>query len=328
MQMGNATVTVGGGPAILTLPDIDFISTANGANNNTISKLETDDIDGDVGYSISGEVTLPVGGSGAVADTVAVRGFYANIDSGDRLSCTGTASVTCAVDSIIAGGAGSIFTAVGATLTADTGRDVDQWSAAIEARRDVGNGAPRYVALGADIRGIDQDTTISVSFNAAPQVTYGEDLDTRYYGAYAAIGGDYKPLLFKGLWSRLGLTSSFRLQGGVYAAETDYDGRYVNFGVFPGSSTLSLSDDDVAFIGGLTLETRKRIGARAALTLTSEYEYYSWVPEMLYNDLNVTGTAINTGTSIGDDDAFSMRTMLRLTIGLGPRDLYEPSTLK
>lgn len=86
----------------------------------------------------------------------------------------------------------------------------------------------------------------------------------------------------------------------------------------------------MAFIGGLTLETRKRIGRRATLSLKSVYEYYSWVPDMRYNDVDTRAgggtfllTGPNDGTSIDDDDAFSAMTSLRLTIKLGPDSLFE-----
>jgi len=113
----------------------------------------------------------------------------------------------------------------------------------------------------------------------------------------------------------------------IYHAETDYSGSLREAG-FPGfvDSNAKASDDEVAFIGGLTLETRKQIGRRAALSLKSEYEYYSYVPEMNYNDTSQGGATLTgpiVGTSIGDDDAFSARTSLRLTIKLGPDSLFE-----
>jgi hypothetical protein len=86
-------------------------------------------------------------------------------------------------------------------------------------------------------------------------------------------------------------------------------------------SALSLSSGNVAFIGGIVLETRKRITSNAILSLKSEYEYYSWVPEMAYNQQDTGGGAVlspngRSGTHIGSDDAFSMRTSLRLTVEL------------
>lgn len=191
----------------------------------------------------------------------------------------------------------------------------------------------RYLALGADARGIDQDLDLRITTAPAFGVEFGysENLDTRYYGAFLALGGDYSPMLFKGLWGALGLQSSFRLQGGVYHADTDYSGNaFVPIGnavlVAQQTGNLSLSNDEVAFIGGLTLETRKRLGRRSFLSLKSEYEYYSYVPEILYNN-NDQRTGSQTvgnqvGTVISDNDAFSARTSLRLTIKLGPDHLF------
>jgi len=69
---------------------------------------------------------------------------------------------------------------------------------------------------------------------------------------------------------------------------------------------LSLSGDDITFIGSLVLETRKRIGWCTMPSLENEYGYYSYVPEMLYNDTDVSSlvsqAGMNSGTSIGEDD--------------------------
>ena len=45
---------------------------------------------------------------------------------------------------------------------------------------------------------------------------------------------------------------------------------------------LSKSSDDLAFIGTISLETRKQIGLRTSLSLWTDYEYISSVPEMHY----------------------------------------------
>ena len=45
---------------------------------------------------------------------------------------------------------------------------------------------------------------------------------------------------------------------------------------------------------------------------------------MAYNQVDgIGGVGGQVGTVINDDDAFSMRSSLRLTIGLGPRTLYQ-----
>ena len=91
-----------------------------------------------------------------------------------------------------------------------------------------------------------------------------------------------------------------------------------------GGSKLGLSDDQVTFIGGVKFETRKQFSPRTSLSLLSEYEWYSYAPEMHYNDGDGKANGIVNGTHITDDDAFSERTSLRLNIGLGPARLYQP----
>ncbi len=108
---------------------------------------------------------------------------------------------------------------------------------------------------------------------------------------------------------------------GVYDASTDYNGRFLPNGAL--STKLDLSQDDVAVIAGLKFETRKQISQRASLSLLSEYEWYSFVPDMKYNDGDTGTNGIINRTHIGDGDAFSNRTSLRLNIGLGPAALYS-----
>jgi hypothetical protein len=118
-----------------------------------------------------------------------------------------------------------------------------------------------------------------------------------------------------GLYDQLGLRIFINLRGGLYNAETDYDGRFtVNIADF--SERLSRSDDELALIGTISLETRKQIGARTSLSLWTDYEYISSVPEMHY-------VGLDRPIRIGDDDAFATRTMLRLNIGLGSPQLFE-----
>jgi len=67
-----------------------------------------------------------------------------------------------------------------------------------------------------------------------------------------------------------------------------------------------------------------------ALLPRSEYDFYSYAPEMHYNDTDVGGCGGTcegnvSGTKIADDDAFAMRTSLRVTIGLGTDRLYTPA---
>jgi hypothetical protein len=116
-----------------------------------------------------------------------------------------------------------------------------------------------------------------------------------------------------GLYDRLGLRTFINLRGGLYSADTDYDGRFTG----PVATKLSKSTDDLAFIGTISLETRKQIGMRTSLSLWTDYEYISSVPKMRY--ANDDGRP----TQIDDEGVFASRTMLRLNIGLGSQQLYE-----
>ena len=356
MQVGNATVTVGAGAAILTLPDVPSLITLNvgaggGRPNPFISGFKfSDDFGDEIGWNVNGSIEVPMGAN----KTISLSGFWANIDDEDSARCDdpgGTLSCfwfELVDDPAVRNG----FSATGnrESVISKAEREVDQWGVSLEVKQQLNSGAmgvtqapPRhFLAVGADVRGIDQDLDANlIVIVEEPRVagaTYTEDLDTHYYGAYAAWGGDFPRLLIGGLWERWGLHSTFQLRGGIYYADTDYDGRIVDqqpADDFNISSALSLSDDKVAFIGGLVMETSKRIGRRATLSLRSEYEYYSYVPRMAYNQLDialdvapipdgVAGAGGQVGTVINDDDAFSMRTSLRLTIKLGPDSVMEP----
>lgn len=134
------------------------------------------------------------------------------------------------------------------------------------------------------------------------------------------MGGEYNLLGYLGIGGSWGIRSLLSLRAGVYNASTDYSGRFSGAGY--GSTRLGLSDDEVAFIGAASFETRKQFGPRTSLSLVTDYEYYSYAPEMRYVDADRSGCSFGTQdcagrikrTNIGDDDAFEVRTTLRLNI--------------
>ena len=69
-----------------------------------------------------------------------------------------------------------------------------------------------------------------------------------------------------GLYDRLGLRTFINARAGLYSAQTDYDGRFA-FDFFDFNSKISKSSEDLAFIGTISLETRKQLGARTSLSL-------------------------------------------------------------
>jgi hypothetical protein len=346
MQVGNATVTIGGGIAALTLPDVPTMLTRT-TNTVPFPVLESykfsDDFENKYGWNVNGSVAVPVTGAGA--DEIAASGFWARIKDNESFACNGGLGpqIDCLVAPLVDNPAiqqvnGSLALN---SVSGQSERKVDQWGGSLEAKWFLASGPfaatramkPQYLALGADVRGIYQNIDATMNSTTGATFAYNESLDTTYYGAFLAWGGDYAPILLGGIWNALGLQSSFRLQGGVYYADTQYSGNLVSTGPIIGgggnpTSSLSLSNGNAAFIGGVTLETRKQITPRTNLSLKSEYEYYSWVPKMAYNNTdrgpaNIAGPDRQDGTVIGHDDAFSMRTTLTLTIGLGPDELYQ-----
>lgn len=307
-KVGQAELSIGGGVSRLDLPDIRFGYRSGPGGNREYSNSNS--FEDEFGGSVAGELVVPWGSTTAIA----LGGFWSGIDQKKGVRCEASAAQTCEASSLIGANAAA---PAGLDLRQRAKRDVDHWGTQLEGRYYM-EGAPgntilnaTYIALGGDIREINQDTSINFSTLRGVNVgSYSENLDTSYYGAYVAIGGDYNLPIFQNFRSGLGLESGFKAYAGLYGVDSDYDGRV------PGTS-LGLSTDDTAFIGGVTLETRKQFTPRTSVSLMSTYEYISWVPEMQYSNSN-TGEA----TRIDDTDAFASRTMLRLNIGLGPNGLY------
>jgi hypothetical protein len=313
--VSGTTIWVGGGVQFLSLPDIRF--TEKNGHRQTNSESDWLDFGGAAGGGI--ETGLGFWGSSRV--TAGVKGFWANVESDDHQGCSGGSSSCTVFDPA----SGQAFT--GSSLSTKTDRDVDYWGAQAELK--FGRAEPihekpnlyrnDYFIIGADVRGIDQDNTL----RSGTAFSYKETLDTTYAGGYIGLGGEYSfgfiPIIGSavkgqgGLFDRLGLRTFINMRAGLYNADTDYNGRFTS-GSF--ASKLSKSTDDLAFIGTVSLETRKQIGMRTSLSLWTDYEFISSVPEMHYAD-------DNRPTRIDDDWIFASRTMLRLNIGLGSQQLYS-----
>jgi hypothetical protein len=328
VTVGSTIVTVGGGFQALQLPDMNFTFLI-GPNGNTVRKQTNDSFD-ETGGVISGSIETPFGHLGSTPVTGVISGFFANVSDGDTRRCVSGANQTCTVESIVntAGSDSATF----ASFTTKTDRDVDFWGANGELRfgqapaplPDSGGYLFRfgYVGIGADVRGIDQDNRLRLSSGGVGQaVKYTETLDTTYSGGFLSIGGEYNVLGYLGMGSNWGLRSFITLKGGVYNADTDYDGKFTPAGL--ASTKLGLSNEEVAFIGGLSFETRKQFGARTSLSLLTNYEWFSYAPQMKYLDADPPFIGKVSSTHIGDDDAFAVRSQLRLNIGLGSQQLYQ-----
>lgn len=311
---GGTTIWVGGGVQFLSLPDIKF--TQKGGRRQTNSESDWLDFGGAAG----GGFESALGFWGGYRVTGGIKGFWANVETDDRKGCNAGGTLCGVVDPT------GTFVATSGTLSTKTNREADYWGAQAELK--FGRPEPVYVKpnlyrndyfiIGADVRGIDQNNKLHSSTGTV--FSYKETLDTTYYGGYIGIGGEYSLGFIPGvknvggLYDRLGLRTFINLRGGLYSADTDYDGRFTSGGF---GSKLSKSSDDLAFIGTVSLETRKQIGQRTSLSLWTDYEYISSVPKMRYANGN------GRPTQIDDEGVFASRTMLRLNIGLGAAQLYD-----
>jgi hypothetical protein len=343
MTVGNTIISVGGGAQLLSLPDVDFTFLSSNANGAAIHKQTNNTVD-NYGGALSGSIETPFGFWGGTPVTGVFSGFFANVDNNDRRKCVSTTAANCTVEDIVDDPTSdNSATFSGFTTKAD--RSVDFWGADAEARfgnrpaplPDAGGYLFRfgYVGIGTNVRGIDQDTNLKIDAPATginPTFKYKETLDTTYWGGYLSIGGEYNILGYLGMGAGWGLRSFVSLRGGVYDANTDYNGHFTASGIgAPAPTRLGLSNDQVAFIGGATFETRKQFGPRTSLSLVSDYEWFSYAPQMKYVDADRGGCTTPSGdcagnitrTNISDDSAFAARTMLRLNIGLGPTQLYQ-----
>jgi len=302
---GGTTIWVGGGFQFLSLPDIRFTL----QNGRRQKNSESDWLD--FGGAAGGGIETALGFWGGYRVTGSVKGFWANVETDHRKRCGGACLV------IDPSGAVAVASA---TLNTKTDREADYWGGQVElkfGRPEPVHVRPNlyrndYFIVGADVRGIDQDNTLRSTVGTV--FRYNETLDTTYAGGYIGLGGEYSLAFLTGggLYERLGLRTFIAARAGLYNADTDYDGRFTG----PAATRVSSSEDDLAFIGTISLETRKQIGMRTSLSLWTDYEYISSIPKLHYADLGGT-------TRIDDEGAFATRTMLRLNIGLGSAQLYE-----
>jgi len=310
---GGTTVWAGGGVQFLSLPDIHF--TGKRKSNGSVNRQPNTESGWlDFGGATGAGLETPLGNWGGFNVSGSIDGFWSNVEGNRRTRCKGSCVVFDPATS-------AAFNST--RLNTKTDRDADYWGA--KAGLKFGTGAPTevkpqiyrndYFLVGFDVRGIDQNNKLHSSQGTV--FTLKETLDTTYTGGYIGFGGEYSFGFIPGIknvggiYDRLGLRTFINATAGFYNASTDYSGRFTG----PATNRLGRSSDDFAFIGTVSLETRKQLSARTSLSLWTDYEYISSVPDMHYANANKP-------TSISTDDVFATRTMLRLNIGLGSQRLY------
>ncbi len=321
---GGTTIWAGGGVQFLSLPDIKFTGTGGLANFRRQKNTDSDWLD--FGGAAGGGIETALGWWGGFRVSGSVEGFWSRVEDDHTTRCSGGPTFCVVVDP--AGGVASLSNA----LRTKTDREADYWGGQVElkfAHAQPSHVKPNvyrndYFIVGFDVRGIDQDNRLRGHDGPIQVFDYSETLDTTYYGGYIGFGGEYSfgflPIIGEalkgsgGLYDRLGLRTFLEVKAGLYDAQTEYRG-HIEYPFAAFGSRISQSNDELAFIGSVSLETRKQIGTRTSLSLWTDYEYISSVPQMKY-------AGPNGPTRIDDDDVFATRTMLRLNIGLGSQQLY------
>jgi hypothetical protein len=328
-SFGGTTLYIGGGFQYLSLPDVKFtgVGRFNAADQLTSFRHQKNTDFSEYGGAAGAGIETAIGHWNGMRVTAGVKGFFTSLENSDHSRCSGGGSTACLT--FDPGGSG--LASVSPSLLAKTDREVDYWGGQAEfkfGRAEPVHDKPNlyrndYFIVGADVRGIDQDIKLVTHTPNQADIIYKETLDTTYFGGYVGIGGEYSFGFIPGvknvggIYDRLGLRTFINLRAGLYNAETDYDSRWTPI-VAETTFRTSKSNDELAFIGTVSLETRKQIGMRTSLSLWTDYEFISSVPKMQYADLD-------RPTRIDDDWAWGSRTMLRLNIGLGSAQLYEES---
>jgi len=256
---------------------------------------------------------------------IGVKGFHAWHNDPSVITCFGaTAAAACDGVSIFdpsPAANNTLNSGVGETATYVTEREVRHWGGSVEVAPAGGKDAILQHRVEIGYRTVDQDLALTSTWSLSPnRQQYDESLETDYLGVYAGLG------------SRHGLTDSlvaaFDAEGGVYWARTDYRGA-LNQRDLAGAlfQVLELDRGETAFIGALnfSLEQRFRVFTLAGF---ARGEYYSYAPEMAYNQTDrdsgfVGGFSLsgpNDGTRIDDDDAWSVTLGGRIDVPLGSAD--------
>jgi hypothetical protein len=140
MAVGNATVSVGGGTAILTLTDVPSFVTFNRLAPPTFPFINSfkfsDDFGDEIGWNVNGSIEAPMGAN----RTVSLNGFWANIDDKDSARCDdGGPTTFCAWWPIVddPAVAQAIGTVTGESIISVAERDVDHWGVSLEVKQQL-----------------------------------------------------------------------------------------------------------------------------------------------------------------------------------------------
>lgn len=229
---------------------------------------------------------------------VNLKGFYSQFRDRSTLDCIfESLSANCDATSLFDPDetANNTLGTNNAGATYETNRKVQHWGLALEVAPTDEQIDRLQQRLGIGYRAIYQDMHLTSTWQlSVNSQNYHEKLNTHYLGVYWGEGGRHI------LSNNLELIYSG--DAGIYWARTTYDGA-LNQTDFAGtfSQDLSMKRDKATFIGALDVALRKKFQGFALLGYIRG-EYYSYAPEMAYNQTNRGGAGGNATVILGPND--------------------------
>ncbi len=322
MHASGVVIDLGVGYSYLKYGKTELLNRIDFLNDTVLDELV--DHDGNtngarIDLSVSGIKLGTIHGKDA---RLAVKGFYSQTESSQSNACEFVNLVSdCAIaplyDPSAAFGAFDYSGGFFSQWVTNTSHEVTHWGVSTEVRFGggsyVGGGLkdePVYVpseiewVAGLGLRRIKQKVEFH-GHDFGPDedpVTLTEYIDTRYIGSYFGINVRKQ--------AGHGVIIGIAADGGLYAAKTDYEGRYTATQTLSNGTidqSLELQDAKLAFIGTGRLDVSKNFGKFEA-GVYGIGEFYSYAPTIAHNNTDVASLKIlqgnNVGTSIDDGSAF------------------------
>ena len=325
-QPNEAHLSVSVGYGHLQLPDVKLTLLMD-SSENTVEKFE--DHDGSFeGARIEGSLdrfSIP-----GLRDDIyfGISGFYSGFDDAQSGFCQRATNNWCGWAPLVDTDPNTDEKNVTSDTASTAEREVQHWGVALEAnyaepliRRTewlTGNTSWAF-RTGIAFKAIEQALSLDaweVADTTTEILDYRETLDTHYWGGYMGVSAESQ------LLNAVNLTLDAQM--GLYHARSDYKGVFDSFDGGGGgelTQTVSLDKSEPAINAMIRVGAQKAVG-RLKVSLFGEGEWYSYAPEMHYNDRDVESggfvqNGVFTETHIAEADAYAFTAGGRISILLG-----------